>query len=139
MNTFVRFLANVSALVAAVVIALQWQSLSEIARVITVLVIVGTVGYDIVYLFGNVNSGVRRRPLQNFVYRLYLFAEHSLVFARAADAFVDTLYIGSDLVRVDPVNEAAHPPRKSTVWQTRWQSRSTDVPEPLAVAVEPEA
>ena len=124
MNTLVRFLANVSALVAAVMIALQWQSLSEIARVITVSVIVGTVGYDIVYLFGNANPRVRRRPLQNFVYRLYLFAEHALVFARAADAFVDTLYIGSDLVRVDPVNEVAHPPRKNSVWQTRWQTQT---------------
>lgn len=88
------------------------------------------VGWFIIRHIGHVERNVRRRMLQNFIYRLYEYQRWITAIVRGADAFVDSYYTVMERTKIAPVNEKKFAP-------VRMVEESKPVPalEPAPVAV----
>lgn len=66
-----------------------------------------------VWLFGDVELGVHRRPLQNAVRRVAYIARWWWAVYRAVDHGLVAYYEAMETAEVEPRNELGHPPRRA--------------------------
>lgn len=72
-------------------------------------------GFILFFLFGNVEKGIKRRVLQNFVYRGYQALKWVWAVWRAVDRGVLTYYEEMDEVLIEPLSEAVYKPVKAEI------------------------
>lgn len=87
------------------------------------------VGWFLIRHIGHVERNVRRRMLQNFIYRLYEYQRWIAAIVRGADAFVDSYYTVMERTKIAPVNERKFAPLRIE------EPKPEPMPEPAPVAV----
>lgn len=105
---------------------------------IGLLLLIGFVffGWAMLNLIGNVERNVKRRMLQNFVYRLYQYQRWVTAVVRGLDEGVNAYYKVKDTVAISPVNERKFAPVNlmRTVEETPQQETPEIGPVPVSVS-----
>jgi hypothetical protein len=88
----------------------QPQSIPESTLALLCLIGFLFMGWFLIRHIGHVERNVRRRMLQNFVYRLYEYQRWFAAVVRGVDAFVDAYYTVQTKNKIAPINERKFTP-----------------------------